>query len=236
MEPIPAPTVTPGILAALAGAADSTSAAVVRDGRIHHRWRPGRAEHSHRLLPLLDEILGELGLGPEALAAVAFTQGPGPFTAGRIVTATAQGLGLARGLPLIPVSSLAAAAWASGRDRCAVALAAGRGEVYWGCYERAPEGVRALTQEQAVSPEAAVLPADAEAGGGLWGVGGGWHAHGEALARRLGPALAGQDPAVEVTAEAVAALAGPLWGAGEVVDPAEAVPTYLRASYAERPH
>jgi len=235
MEPIPAPTVSPGVLAALAGAADSTSAAVVRDGWIHPRWRAGRAEHSHHLLPLLDEILAELDLGPEALAAAAFARGPGPFTAGRIVTATAQGLGLARGLPLIPVSSLAAAARASGRQRCAVALDAGRGEVYWGCYERGPEGVRALTPEQAVAPQDVVLPVDAEAGGGLWGVGGGWHVHGEALAGRLGPALAGRDPAVEVTAEAVATLAGPLWDAGEVVAPAEAVPTYLRASYAERP-
>ncbi len=236
MGPVPAPTVSPGVLAALAGAADSSSAAVVRDGWIYHRWRAGRAEHSHHLLPLLDELLAELGLGPEALAAVAFARGPGPFTAGRIVTATAQGLGLARQLPLIPVSSLAGAAWASGRERCAVALAAGRREVYWGCYERGTEGVRALIQEQAVSPEAAVRPVDAEAGAGLWGVGGGWLDHGEALARQLGPALVGQDPTVEVTAEAVAALAGPLWDAGEVVAPAEAAPTYLRASYAERPN
>lgn len=235
MDPVPTPTGSPGALAALAGAADSTSAAVVRDGWIHSRRRAGRAEHSHHLLPLLDEVLAELGLGPESLAAVAFARGPGPFTAGRIVTATGQGLGLARGLPLIPVSSLATAAWASGRDRCAVALSAGQGEVYWGCYEREPDGERALTREQAAAPEAVDLPADAETGAGLWGVGGGWYSHGEFLAQRLGPALAGQDPEAEVTAEAVAALGGPLWAAGEVVDPAEAVPTYLRASYAERP-
>ncbi|KPV41102.1 hypothetical protein AN478_04125 [Thiohalorhabdus denitrificans] len=220
----------PGPLVALAGAADATSVAVLLDGTLHHRYREGVAQHSLHLLPLLDDLLRDLGLGRRDLRAVAFARGPGPFTAGRIVVATAQGLGL--NLPLVSVSSLAAAAWASGRERAAVALEAGRGEVYWGLYQRGTRGVDPVGEERVLAPEAAELPAME---GPWWGVGSGWRAHHDVLSRRCGQALAGTDADIPLRADSVAALAIEPWHAGRVLTPAEAVPTYLRASYAEAP-
>jgi tRNA threonylcarbamoyladenosine biosynthesis protein TsaB len=189
------------------------------------------AQHARFLLPLLDELLGELALPRTALEAVAYARGPGPFTAGRIVVATAQGLGLGLGVPLLPVSSLAATAWSGGHDRTAVALEAGQGEVYWGLYERTPQGVQIQGEETAVAAGSVPPPGT---GSDWWGVGNGWERQGEALGARLAGRLAGTDPAVEGGADAVAALALPPWQAGETLTPAQAVPTYLRASYAER--
>lgn len=225
----------PGTLAALAGSAEATSVAVLHRGDLHWRRQPGRAQHAVHLLPLLDGLLAELGLARTALEAVAFARGPGPFTGGRIVVASAQGLGLGLGVPLIPVSSLAATAWAAERERCAAALAAGRGEVYWGLYRRSPEGVALAGEEQVAAPAALVLPAGWDADGPWWGVGSGWSALGSELGERLGGQLAGEAPEVSGEADAVAALAVAPWRAGAVITPAQAVPTYLRASYAEKP-
>jgi tRNA threonylcarbamoyladenosine biosynthesis protein TsaB len=218
-------------LAALAGTAGATSVAVLHEGRLHQRSQSGVAQHARFLLPLLDGLLGELDLPRTALEAVAYGRGPGPFTGGRIVVATAQGLGLGLGVPLVPVSSLAATAWASERNRAAVALEAGQGEVYWGLYERTRQGVQIQGEEIAVAAGSVPLP---ETGADWWGVGNGWERRGEALGTRLAGCLAGTDPAVEGGAEAVAALALGPWQAGETLTPAQAVPTYLRASYAER--
>jgi len=225
----------PGPLAALAGTAEATSAAVLYRGELVSRRRAGRAEHALHLLPLLDELLAELALPRTALEAVAFGRGPGPFTGGRIVVASAQGLGLGLDVPLIPVSSLAAAAWSAGGERCAAALDAGRGEVYWGMYRRTPEGVALAGEEQVAAPEGLVLAPGFAADGPWLGAGSGWQTMGEGLAARLGVALAGTVPEAAGEADAVAALAVAPWRAGDTLTPAQAVPTYLRASYAEKP-
>lgn len=223
----------PGTLAALGGSAEATSAAVLHRGRLHFRRRTGRAQHARYLLPLLEELMADLSLARTDLEAVAYSRGPGPFTAGRIVVATAQGLGLGLGVPLIPVSSLAATAWAAGCDQCAVALAAGRGEVYWGLFQRTAEGVEGVGEEQVAAPDALVMP---NAGSGSWwGVGSGWTDAGEALADHMGAVTAGRIPEVSGEADAVAALAVAPWREGATLAPSQAVPTYLRRSYAEEP-
>lgn len=230
--PVPLPPgPVPGTLAALAGSGESTSAAIVREGRVHFRREPGVARHSLHLVPLLEALLAEAGLPKSALDAVAFARGPGPFTGGRIVVATAQGLGLGLDRPLIPISSLAAAAWTGGGERSAVALDAGQGEVYWGLFRR-EEAEMALIGEEEVAPPETVTAAPGE---GPWtGVGGGWGPYGEALQERLPGPPAAIRADIDVSADAVAALGVAPWRRGAVIGPAEAVPTYLRGSYAER--
>jgi tRNA threonylcarbamoyladenosine biosynthesis protein TsaB len=63
-----------------------------------------------QLLPLLQTILKKAGLTFKDMHAIAVTTGPGSFTGVRIGLATALGLRLATGLPVIGISSFEVAA------------------------------------------------------------------------------------------------------------------------------
>ncbi len=83
-------------------------AALVRDGAAPVAWsaRAGRGADAV-LVPALAELLAQAGPG---LQGIAVTVGPGAFTGLRVGLAIASGLALARGLPLLPMGSLAARA------------------------------------------------------------------------------------------------------------------------------
>lgn len=70
--------------------------------------------HAPVLLPLVDRLLAELGLAAADLELVVCSVGPGSFTGIRIGLATAKGIALATGCPLVGVSTLDALAlpWA----------------------------------------------------------------------------------------------------------------------------
>ena len=67
-------------------------------------------EHSAELLPALAALLEQAGSGWDEVTAIAVGVGPGTFTGLRIGLATARALGQGLGVPLHPVSSLAALA------------------------------------------------------------------------------------------------------------------------------
>ncbi len=62
--------------------------------------------HAERLMPMIDEVLMLAGLGVRDLDRLAVTTGPGTFTGVRIGVATARGLALALGLPIVAQNSL----------------------------------------------------------------------------------------------------------------------------------
>ncbi|KGP00620.1 acetyltransferase [Alcaligenes faecalis] len=70
----------------------------------------GTGDHAERLLPMAEQLLEQAGLDRHALTAIAFGQGPGGFTGLRVACGVAQGMAFALDLPVLPVSSLLAAA------------------------------------------------------------------------------------------------------------------------------
>jgi tRNA threonylcarbamoyladenosine biosynthesis protein TsaB len=103
------------ILLALDSATPASVAGVLLDdGRVVEARDdppPGsRGEHAARLLPLAERALRDAGVAWEDLARIAVGVGPGGFTGLRIGIATARALAQARGVPLVPVSSLQALA------------------------------------------------------------------------------------------------------------------------------
>ncbi len=131
------------ILVALDTASPSTVAGVLlEDGRVvEARDDPpagSRGEHAARVLVLLEQALEQGGVEWDAVERIAVGVGPGGFTGLRIGIATARALAQGRGLPLVPVGSLAALA-AGSEGTVAAVLDARRGEVFAGVWESGRE-------------------------------------------------------------------------------------------------
>ena len=190
--------------------------ALWRDGEIAAAERRAGHRHSELALPMLQTLLEKLSLKTEDLDAVAFAAGPGSFTGLRIACALAQGLALARGIPVLGVSTLEALAEECGAPRVVACLDARMREVYYAALERTPAGWRETVPAQCAAP-AALRPPGAD-----WiGAGNGFAAYGN---MGLNTVL----PEVHPTAFAVARLAAPRLAAGQGVDAALAAPAYVR--------
>lgn len=119
--------------------------------------------HAQRLLPMAEQLLARAGVDFAALDLVAFGRGPGSFTGVRIATAMAQGIAMARDLPMLGISSLEClAAGAQRRFEAAGELAAGleirsaidarMGEIYRAGYRVEADGRLRCTLDEAVTP------------------------------------------------------------------------------------
>jgi tRNA threonylcarbamoyladenosine biosynthesis protein TsaB len=84
------------------------SVALANDGKVvaQREVREDGHVHAERLLPLIDEAMGEAGWSPTDLDAVAVSGGPGSYTGLRIGVATAKGICHAQGIPLLALDTL----------------------------------------------------------------------------------------------------------------------------------
>ncbi len=215
---------------------DACSAALCICDEIRERFKIAPRAHAALLLPFVEELLQEAGLQRQDLDAVAFGRGPGSFTGLRIAAGMAQGIAFGAGLPVIPVSTLAALAQACAGD-CArwpilAALDARMGEVYFGTYGVAENGlVTAIGDEVVCAPSAFPLPQGRE-----WCVvGDAWRSYAEVMLKRLPAPPAACQAAARPRAGAVARLAAHALGDHPGLPPAEAAPVYLRNNVAVKP-
>lgn len=98
--------------------------------------------HSQTLLPMLDEIRNMIELDFDKLDGIAVAAGPGSFTGLRIGSATAKGLSLAAGIPIVAVPTVEGLAYnLYGTDKivCPI-MDAKRNQVYTGIYEFVKDG------------------------------------------------------------------------------------------------
>ncbi len=114
------------------------SVALVQDGILIGEYTINHKKtHSQTLLPMLEEVKKMVGLDMKEVDAIAVSAGPGSFTGLRIGSATAKGLGLALGKPLVAVPTLEGLAYnLYGTDKLVCPLMdARRNQVYTGVYE-----------------------------------------------------------------------------------------------------
>ncbi|PRI54099.1 tRNA threonylcarbamoyladenosine biosynthesis protein TsaB, partial [Haemophilus influenzae] len=100
-------------LLALDTSTEACSVALLYRGEKTHINELAQRTHTKRILPMIDEILANSGLGLNQVDALAFGRGPGSFTGVRVGAGIAQGLAFGADLPVIPISNLTAMAQAA---------------------------------------------------------------------------------------------------------------------------
>ena len=132
------------ILVALETATRHGSVALVEGERTVERDVDLRGEG---VVAGLWQLLGEQGVSPRKLDAVAVSVGPGSFTGVRIGVAAAQGICLATGADAVAVGTLEGLAWCGSTSDWGLegtlllpSVDAGRNEVYAALYRAGPAG------------------------------------------------------------------------------------------------
>ncbi len=214
---------------ALDTSTEACSVALLRDdGQVFGEFELAPRQHT-RLLPLMmDRVLSASGITRKSISHCAFANGPGAFTGIRIAAAQAQGIGIALGIPLLPVSTLAVLAQ-TGIDRYGcqtplVALDARMQEIYWAQYLRDEAGLaRLVGREQLSSVDSVELDAKID-----YGIGHGWM---EKLRVKAGFEV---DATLLPDARSLLKLAHSTARLGQGVDAAAVGINYLRNRVAEK--
>jgi tRNA threonylcarbamoyladenosine biosynthesis protein TsaB len=193
-----------------------------------------RAKHGEILFRLVDEALELAALDKHELDLLAVGLGPGSFTGTRVGVATAKGLAVALGRPLVGVVTLRAIAAAAPAPLVAPAVDAHKGEVYVALYAHGPDGLRERLAPTHAPPDEAVRQlAERAAGAPLALCGSGVRRYPEAFAALDGRSLA---PIWDVPRAAVVArLALARHAARGPDDRAALEPLYVRPSDAKLP-
>ncbi|MGM0690322.1 MAG: tRNA (adenosine(37)-N6)-threonylcarbamoyltransferase complex dimerization subunit type 1 TsaB [Pseudomonadota bacterium] len=124
---------------------EACTAGVLAGDRVVADFEIAPRGHAEKLLPMAEKLLGQAQIDFEDLDLIGFGRGPGSFTGVRIATAMAQGIAIARDLPMVGISSLtclAAGAFRrldeSGEEtrdvEVRVAIDARMGEIYRAAY------------------------------------------------------------------------------------------------------
>lgn len=188
----------------------------------------GANQTSERLHVRLAAALSQAGITARDLSLLAGGRGPGTFTGTRIAVATIKGLALGLGVPVVPVSSLAALAGSSTIDGPTLALLDARRSQVYGAVFEVGQRIEPRSPERAL--ELATLIAELPQVDTLRAIGPGCQPYAEQLPDSL--------------REHACTIAGPsargLWRAavsahraGAAISSDEFSVAYLRQSYAE---
>jgi len=211
---------------ALDTSTDACSVALTLDGAVYEDFRIIPRQHTRALLPMVSELLSSHGLTVADLDAVAFGRGPGSFAGIRIATGTAQGLAFAAGLPMLPVSTLAAMALKThqltGAVQVVAALDARMDEIYAGAYRFEAGRPVELMPERVCSPGQLSLPE-----GHFYAAGSGF-GYQTAMAEALQAQLSAVETVCYPAAGVMAELAAGQWDEGQAIPADQAMPVYLR--------
>lgn len=214
------------------GAAGSNS-----QPRLASRQVSGVQAHSLTILPMVQALLAEAGIGLRQCDAIAFGAGPGSFTGVRTACGIAQGLAYGTDLPVLMVDTLMAMALVCRNDGAAAevqpALDARMGELYWARYRWAAADAADTDAdglpEVVVAPRLA-LPANVDLDPQIKRCGNGYSAHGNHFATVLGST--NFYAAIMPHALQVARLGAALLARGAAVAARDARPFYLRNNVA----
>jgi len=223
-------------LLAVETSTEACSVALYSNGETKEFYEHAPMRHAELLLPAIQSLLDAAGLPLADLDAIAFGRGPGSFTSLRIGIGVVQGLAWGAGLPVIPVSSLAAVAQQSvtgiKTEACAICVAmdARMQEVYTANFRYRGDGfVMASGAERVCSPSLV-----STLGSGSFIASGNGFERYEAL-QAMAASMDSVHAQIWPRASVLAGIAVQ-WLASHKPLPAEAAqPVYLRDKVAEKP-
>ena len=215
-------------LLALDTATDQLALALVWPGGQLTHQEAGGALASARLIPALHDLLGRARWPMARLNGIAFGAGPGAFTGLRTACAVAQGLAFGLGLQVLALDSLMLVAEDAHPEPddsglVWVAMDARMDEIYAAAYQRRPDGgwavhtAPALYGWQTLAARWTAAPPSRVAGTAL-----------QAFAGRLPVAAAHCSVHEHDRAAALGRLTRQAWTGRNGIDPADALPIYLR--------
>ncbi|MCD1598091.1 tRNA (adenosine(37)-N6)-threonylcarbamoyltransferase complex dimerization subunit type 1 TsaB [Rheinheimera aquimaris] len=188
-------------------------------------------QHSKRILPMVQQLLSEAGVGLAQLDGIVFGRGPGSFTGVRIGVGVTQGLAFGADIPVYGVSTLAAMAQAAARLHSATqviaAIDARMAEVYIARFALNDTLSNALMQAQ--SEEVAIKPDAFSAfslSGPVMGVGTGWQTYARQLSALQHVSIA--NDILYPSAQDMLTLALPALASGAFIAAEHAEPVYVR--------
>jgi tRNA threonylcarbamoyladenosine biosynthesis protein TsaB len=196
------------------------SAALYLDGIWLMREEMAGNRHSELLLPMVESLLAESGIGLRDLDGLAYGKGPGSFTGLRIGCGVAQGLALGADIPVTGVISLEAMAYSTGAEYVLACIDARMHEIYAAAYRRESNSMVEVMSPAVLKPANLSVPSE----GALIGCGTGFAAYPDLLSGRLSEVR----PDVLPHARDVAQLALPIFTAGLGAAPDTAEPFYVR--------
>ncbi len=214
-------------LLAIDTSTEACSAAILINSEVISRYQVAPRQHAALILSMVDELLSAGGIQLKDLDALAYGRGPGAFTGVRIATGVIQGLAFGTGLPVIPVSTLAALAQgvASGHSNIISAIDARMREIYWCLFEVGSSGlVSAVSEEKVSRPEDLLIKANTH----YFGSGTGWASYPAVLKGLLGSQLTGFDGDRYPRANDIITLAREEFQKGNLLAAADALPVYVR--------
>lgn len=192
--------------------------------------------HSQTLLPMLDEIVKMTEFDLSTVDAIAVAGGPGSFTGLRIGAATAKGLGLALGKPIInvpTVDGLAYNLYGTTGLICPI-MDARRSQVYTGLYRFENDEFQVVEEQMAISVQELVEKLN-QYGEKVTFLGDGVPVYGKDLKNELEVECYFAPPHMNrQRAAAVGALGIKYYQEGKTETATEHRPDYLRLSQAER--
>ena len=216
-------------------ASNVATAAVVEDDKLlGESILNHKKTHSQKIMPMIEELLGDLELSVNDIDLFAVANGPGSFTGLRIGVAAMKGLAHAMGKPIVGVSTLAGLAYnlPCAEHIIVPIMDARRNNVYTASYIW-DEGMRELGEPEAMSIEECI-----DACSGFLDtifVGDGVSVYKDYIVSRLGEhAIFAPASAMNQRASSIAMIAMEKAKNGEVDDYNSLKPFYLRKSQAER--
>lgn len=218
---------------------EACSVAVQVGDKVFDAFQIAPRMHGELVLPLVDELLGKAGVKLTDLDVIGYGQGPGAFTGLRICISIVQGLAYGADVPVVGVSSLQAMAQAAMQNHQTknvfAAIDARMGEVYWGQYQQAENGLMELIGSEKVSnPENVEASNSAEDGQVYWAVGSGWQTYHSQLAQAINLPIVIEKNVSFPSAKTMLAIVNQRFNDGLAVSAEMAQPVYLRNNVAKK--